>query len=295
MTTHHNKQARANTAGNRCIECDNKTSTTILSWPRPTPSHSTENLSTIMNLMSPETQRQYLAEAAKNCPEVMAALDAWHHRHLTMERREQPQFSEALAFQDQVNNAFDLINNTVKREVLSKQELDVLGRDFLEQIDELLRVIIATLLRAPRPSLTFGAKRDAMEAIREIFQLLLVHTECSEIGTWVQQRVMGFGATYLHPVLQLFNDDEVWRLMQWQVPDFTASGEPLHGKTITWLERFKHMCTEAQDCGVEGELFLNTKLAFEIMVGIWMNRDQWGRPLDRGQSGRGPGEKRFLV
>ncbi|KAM7185565.1 hypothetical protein V8F20_011758 [Naviculisporaceae sp. PSN 640] len=317
MAAQPNKRARADTAGS---------TNSVNSMPASCPSHSTINLPIILSHMTPQMHLHFLVLAATRHPDIMAVLNAWERNRqaqaaltasITHTTGQHPLFSgrspsglgvlpsqtpaprisrpAPLLFEHFSDEVFDLIDTTIKRH--ESDSYDV-AHILIEDIEETLKELVEPITtREPKAEpVSYETKRDAVEAIRDIYELVIVNTELDSMSRWMQHRgtFSSWGEYYLLPVLGLFGPEELETLKSWRVRDKMDNSrlghEPGNGygpqrftnfmnfRTITWIEAFERMAGTAGGMAQDGEYSLGTDRAWAILTGDEGGKRPWETP-----------------
>lgn len=219
--------------------------------------HSTTNLTEILSLMTPAMHRKFLTEAATNHPEVMASLNKWNDKRLaTINKQLDKELTTVVSFDHMIPKVIDLVDKAAAKDVSTSKSYD-LAHSLLQKVEDNFPKVI---LKTTRPESLFETKQNAIEAVRDIFEICLVNSLNSMVGRIMRQNFHGF-AEYLHTLLGMFSQEEMVRLMACVVTTYD-NGSP---RQVPWIEAFEKTAKEVRAYGLDEDDSMGTAKALEIL------------------------------
>lgn len=121
--------------------------------------HSIENLSSILAAMTPAMCTKLLTEAATRHPDVMASITTWHDKTVAREAK------KTVDFDSLAEKTYNVIAKATQKDVGPSKAYGV-AFSVLKKVEDTLKTI-AKSVNAESP---FETKRNAIEAIRDIYE-----------------------------------------------------------------------------------------------------------------------------
>lgn len=231
--------------------------------PEPNPLHSTRNLPEMISLLKPAQAKKFLADAATNHPDVMASLNKWNNARLArIAKQREKELTTEISFHHMIDQVIFIINKATKEKCdqSTAQYAQYVVCCVMREIqDQYLSAIVNKTQQGSR----FETKRNAIETIREIFEICLLNSGTSMVGRMIRENLYEFRA-FLRVVLETFSKEEMLRLM-----DPGCQTRVRDGKggftTVPWIEAFERTVKLTKDYRVDDDWTLGTSRALAVL------------------------------